>query len=132
MKAHVNIVIRIKIYTQPCLQSLLTRCVASGGRGRGRKPQDIRHVQEAKPVPEPLSLNLPPHPAPVGPHSSTTSVRPRTALYSYINHFEMTFSYIRFLILFHIIYFTLKIAISLIFIGDKILSSIQCQRTIIY
>ncbi|KAJ0179405.1 hypothetical protein K1T71_005117 [Dendrolimus kikuchii] len=29
-------------------------------RGRGRKPQDIRHVQEAEPVSEPLSLTTSP------------------------------------------------------------------------
>ncbi|CAG9563409.1 unnamed protein product [Danaus chrysippus] len=37
-------------------------------RGGGRKPQDIRHVQEAEPVPEPLSnLPLPPDRIPIQP-----------------------------------------------------------------
>lgn len=56
---------------------------------RGRKPQDIRHVQEAEPVPEALSLapsrrlEPPSHPpAPVRPHSLVleASERLRTLL----------------------------------------------------
>ncbi|XP_026744826.1 uncharacterized protein LOC113508428 [Trichoplusia ni] len=39
---------------------------AVGGE-RGRKPQDIRHVQEAKPVLEALSLNNLPVPRPLPP-----------------------------------------------------------------
>lgn len=44
---------RDHVWSSP--ESRITRC-AAGGEESGRKPQDIRHVQEAEPVPEPLSL----------------------------------------------------------------------------
>lgn len=60
---------------------------AEGGE-RGRKPQDIRHVQEAKPVLEALSLNNLPVPSPALPSrlSDHIPLEPPCASAPFLNH----------------------------------------------